>query len=1784
MRLGLLTLALLGACAAQAQVTATITAPQNAEAVGKTYNAQGAVASSAGNITAVAYSLDGTAYTPVGAMLGSPPSAWLTQLSAQSMTPGAHTLQIRATDALSNVGFSTVRNFTTFQTTPVCSHTLVGGSIFCERTAYAGLVSGTTTNVALTGGYTAGQTIFAFVFTALPVLKQGGLTSNITSGALTFDVNDQSCNGPCSWPSPPFYLYIDSEKLHVTNITGSGPWHFTVDARGVAGSDCIPPGNYPNNVANMGLVNGGLPQACSSAASHLANVITNTWPTNIIPANAISNTNGYTWTFFGSTTTGPLGDFSGFPIALWYTTVPTTTAGTDTISVSIPTVTNNFIQVYTTVYSGVGSVEPTSGIQGGFGGPVSAGDASSGTYATTVGDLNISFVAGAPTRPIGTGWNERIEDASRPYVMSADQYATSATTSSVYNMNTEGYLEFGLAFKPVGASVAGKSVVLSTQTVLNNSIPGCASNANCTFEWSFHGWGSPTLFEHPVQPFAADLNVYWVVVGATPTLLLTSLHETGSTDCQVPLTGKNLVTIRWQRVAATASTGTNICQATDELGNTYLNQTTTYSGISGVVTNNGVTLGGTTATLDTAYIRIFSSNFASTATPPTTAQDQTNCAFQWKFDLGNNTPSLTDSTGNGYTGVLSSGAITDPGQTTDTPYQNLVVALPRTSNAPTWNTWISFKLNATGVLDGSTSYSQTNASATVTPTWTNASGPITPSITSPSSLTTNVTGLTTFGYYCFNLLATDAASNTANTQLCVGAVDYNTNGVVQQSAAIGKVYGPQIAFGQNPWAYMDERSWTATTEQIASNPYFSQGTQWATPASGTVTYPFSGIGPSPSAGCYGVPVQGGTSATLNGAITATATSIAIHHAECLSGLASLPTWILIGNTIDVQEAVRVTAATAVTGDATLTVGYDGRGLAGAIWQNFPFGTNPVIPAQAWGSATVVGEMRLAGSGTQFSTDSVRPLCPAGVPGPPGPVTYSTGTVSGVGSSTTLTGTGTSWTQNAGTTNTNVVFLTDFGHNTITQQYIRVTGTHGGGTPFVFWAFVNSVAVGNGSIMISRPLPSDFDSGNFSYKLTGVRFGSLEYVQNAHTYRALQQLVGCESNTAAFAVITHDITTLDTTIQSAVSFSYKDILNAQGPSGPNFYGTGFAERAFYYRSGYLPALTAANLIDDYWVRDPELCGGCGGIPLLQGGGVLGGITDMALNASTLLTWLDVTPFAATGASDAPRSCNYDDPRDQGYVQAWLALVALFDPDATRQIAWNTGLTNWVTRDQTCRRNAADGYATGFVPANPPNVYTNSWAGSSLWAANSPLLTLTNGSATGSTAIGSTLSSNINNSQITFNVASTTSFPAAPFYLYIDSEAVQILSIVNPITVNRGQLGTVAASHLLGAPIGPLTAATCAGQDDGSGTIQVVNGNTSATIIAQPGSGNLIAGYRLTITDTSGTSIPYTFSYNVSGTSVTLAGAWPGVSGTYHFMSEGGSLGGFMTAIGSSNLDWPDVSVATGLANNTTLQKTWACKYVNPTALLLNRAWDGTTGSAYSAFSYVVAGFQVQEFMKGVKATAMNWASQYLANSAVVSAYTMMSAQNGTWMATYGVDLNSPGTLGTYYDRVFGNCEPAGVPNGITLFDGIHELATSANPACGFMGLNAGLGGGVGEFTARVNTAEAYSALAAYYNAQCLLGTAQCNAARAFVDTYYGAIYGNCSLTSGGGATYYCDSHYINTANELSNASLGGAKWSGFFFGVGFGAQWPALRLSGLASIPQTLSLQGPVHFNGQVGLH
>jgi hypothetical protein len=1266
------------------------------------------------------------------------------------------------------------------------------------------------------------------------------------------------------------------------------------------------------------------------------------------------------------------------------------------------------------------------------------------------------------------------------------------------------------------SAYAGKSMTLHGNYLFNGSVPSGNKALPFRHEFVLHDWPTnPTTSQNIINATFNGVNA--VYTSSSPAgMQMYTLWDTSGPIFNVPLTAAaggpsdKWLTIRIQRDPAgvCGAPKTTYLEAWDRFGTRLLNRSGSYAS-DAAYAFNGLQFGaGRTEETSIAWYRVHSTLICpGTGQMPVTFNN-TAVVYQWRFDNAGSTGSLAESVGGTYNLSTSDSASVSncPGSITtscyaDTPFQaNPIVAI-KAGNIPTqdasWAQWVSLLVGASNTVDASGSFSQADTSSVVTCAWSSSGGPSSLVFANTSNCTTTVTGVgaTNTGTttdYTLSMTVTDAASNMGTGTLEVGAVAADANGVVTGlPTPVTQIFRSMIAFGQNPWGYADERAKRAVDLQIAN---VTPNTFWTTTGVGTVSYIFSGQGVGPGATCT----------TLSAAIASTAaTTVHITDVTCLqASMASLPSWIMIGNCIGVagctgQELVRISAcvvdATSMpctgssTGAATLTVAYDGRGIAS---NGYVVNTSQVGPAQTWANGTKVGDYRVYGSSTLFGSDSSRPLCPAGLPGPMGPIVYSTGLAALAASSTTITGSsGASWTV---------------GNNVIAGDSIRISGTHGGGTPFAWWAVIITVTDAT-HLVASRAAPSDVDATPVSYHIVGAIYPYLEMQDTDGTYRALEGGLGCESETAAFFSTQHDITHFNTQWQSGVKYGYAKSLGEQSAFGDNFYGSGLAARAFFFRSGYVPALTWANLIDENWVRGPELCSGwCGGDPLLQGGGVVGAFADKATNASTVVAFSDLRHFGESGNLGS-QPCNAWDARDSGYLTSYPNLLGLFD--VSQEAHWVGYQQANLTREQNCKRNSSDGYTGAQI---------NSWANTSAFNPGySTALSLTNNSKT-VTGTG-------------FNAANSGNSPLC------------LGTWVGTITVTNGSPNFTVASTSKGAYAA------------GPGGSARINVNDTTTPLA--------AGYE------------YHF---VDSTHGIMAATWPGASGTFDALTEvlGAPVGNSQHAV-----IWNDASES--FANNQALSKFWACYPDSDTQFSLFRPWDGATNTNYHLYMYVVAGFEQQPFMMGVHGRSMQWGSDS-SDATTSSGNLALLPLLGGWMAAHGVDTNSPGTLGTAYEAVSTLCTED-APNATTLFQTVH----GATGACGAMGLGAADGAGNGEFVTRVNTAEAMAGLIEYYlDALNRLGYSDPTTAarRAFVDKYYGGIFGNCAMTSGGGSTFYCDSHYVNTAGELSDASLSAYKWPGFFFGMGMAHQWPAMRLlSQPALISSSPGFHGPVSIRGAVGL-
>jgi len=681
------------------------------------------------------------------------------------------------------------------------------------------------------------------------------------------------------------------------------------------------------------------------------------------------------------------------------------------------------------------------------------------------------------------------------------------------------------------------------------------------------------------------------------------------------------------------------CEVWNYDGTGYSNDTDTISTLGNLNYGGGIIGNGVTASL--GFLRVFTTLVPMGGKPPTTADaaDYTDL----KFD-----GDLSDASGNGHSGTFAPTVLNTSTFFAATPNQ-VPVAFPKTYGAPFWTNSTSLRAGFPAQLDGSASYSLADGSSSVSCSWTQISGPSTLIWQNSNTATPIVSGLI-FGPYQFQLQVTDLAGGVATATLNTGAVATDANGVVvNANPAADAIFGPMIAFGQNPWSWADERN--LAMENFQKNTY-AQPPAWASPAeTATVSYVFFGTNP---------PLT-----TIASDITTSTLTIPVADTSTLN-LSSFPTQILVG-TVFGPEIIRICAASG----NILTVCYDGRGFhAGHLYDQ---------PPTAWPNGTGVYQTTVTGAGAHFLSTMCR--FGAGYTVAGNYAVTSGGTVAMTPGSTAVTGIGTTWdgTQNS--------------------LPIAVNATHGG-TPFTFLATV--VSASGTELTLSRPFPADADSGAYSYHIfSDQRNVVLHYTRSDSTDGDIYfSTAGCESDTTLFLDGGWDIG-YSGQIVTASPYSYMDGGNASDFS-PNYYDMGLAHYAFYFRSGIEQALQSARNIEDYWIRSPDIAQGeAGGAP--RDRSVLGVFAAALLDGDRASNWPGLRTFAQWGVRVAAQSNCDDDPRETAYELSWLLLAAEFDPDPVQRANWQGNLNAAYARDNSCK-GADNSYPSAFYwnPAQHPSV--------------------------------------------------------------------------------------------------------------------------------------------------------------------------------------------------------------------------------------------------------------------------------------------------------------------------------------------------------------------------------------------------------------------------------------------------------------------------------------------------
>jgi hypothetical protein len=866
---------------------------------------------------------------------------------------------------------------------------------------------------------------------------------------------------------------------------------------------------------------------------------------------------------------------------------------------------------------------------------------------------------------------------------------------------------------------AGQSLLLNgTQTAANGSVAAQGINADCRVEFNLLFTASPTN-GNPAAASACGLVIQFNA-GALQTYFNGeiagggSLHNTDLTKFT-----SNWMNCRIQQIPSGMG-GAASWECWDINGVLQDTGHAAYSSTSGS-NGNGATIGCTgSQDCSWGFFRILTSTV-----PPGSGEPDfqtTGDLLDWKLN-----GSLADTSGNAYTAASSAG--TPASSCGSAPCyeatlgQTLVTAVIRTNPWPAWGNTQSWRAGFPAGLDGSNSIQMGDSGGAPTLTWQILSGPSTPIWDSHTITQPTLKGIM-MGDYLVQLTATAAVGSTVATQH-IGAVATDSNGVVVNADPnVDFLFGPMIAWGKNPWGYQDW--WAAHASALRSADYTGApanniaGGGWITGASNKPQWEYTGQGTTSFyANCVGPPAFCNTSlgTTLNGSILATDMTITVTDATKLD-LTTFPTHIILyaGFGAGQSEEIRICSAAS----NVLTVCYDGRGQS----------------PQPFASVTPVLQAKVIGSGTKFITDSAAPVCPVGAPGPPGPSFYSTGSVTMTAGSTSIVGSGTTFTS------------------AMTSLYIRVQATHSS-TPFIFVATVTFV---DGThLTSSRPFPSTADTASgLSYDvMLAQRTIVLRYPHAIDPSTDGEMMAGtaggCESETAVYTAPLANLqgNTFDSSRDNP-GFNGVHVTGRVygvtdntgyterfGPGSIGYYGENLMHLQLYYSSGLSSALTASHYLSDWWIKspwgNPDVTPG---LPLSIGGEVVGDFAAAILNGS--VSWPDLRGYGATGIAYVAgmlANCNsFDDTRDSGYAYAWLILAAIYDPDTASTNApggipwrtyWQNALANMHTADNNCEDQI-------------PGVSNHSFANGFYWNTSFPALTLNPGSAVATgTAIPSTL---------------------------------------------------------------------------------------------------------------------------------------------------------------------------------------------------------------------------------------------------------------------------------------------------------------------------------------------------------------------------------------------------------------------------------------------------------------
>ncbi len=353
----------------------------------------------------------------------------------------------------------------------------------------------------------------------------------------------------------------------------------------------------------------------------------------------------------------------------------------------------------------------------------------------------------------------------------------------------------------------GQSLRNPTTTRAINVSDNVPDSASVRVEFHLHDITGPSSSGDFLRLDFFDFRIGWLSINSITVTFLRTVGTTPAPTCSLPMSGRNAALIRAQ---ANLSSGKLQCEVwnADGSGYVYREADLIEGGTASSVTSGNISA-FPTGSYRMGFLRGSTTMVPVGSRPPVTSDSAD--YFDLRFEGNGN-----DSSGSGRSVDVS-------GQTFSATPGLQAYGRPRTVGAKLWMPFKPLRAGHSNSLDGTSSFSMSDSTGSVSCYWQQVSGPSKLLWTGRNTCSPSISGAV-FGTYILRLRASDANSS-STADLEVGAVAYDDNGVViYPDERLYDLLGPVVVLGANPWEFAEYTE--VETSKNNWNNYTVNGGNW----------------------------------------------------------------------------------------------------------------------------------------------------------------------------------------------------------------------------------------------------------------------------------------------------------------------------------------------------------------------------------------------------------------------------------------------------------------------------------------------------------------------------------------------------------------------------------------------------------------------------------------------------------------------------------------------------------------------------------------------------------------------------------------------------------------------------------------------------------------------------------------------------------------------------------------------------------------------------------------------